>query len=33
MPAKVYDGGLRMFGLCVGLLGLMLVLRAGLNLL
>jgi hypothetical protein len=33
MPAKVYDGGLRIFGLSIGLLGLMLALRAGLSLL
>ncbi len=32
MAAKLYDGGLRLFGLCLGTLALLVVLRAALSL-
>ncbi len=33
MPDKLFDGGLRLFTLCFGLLGFMFLLRAALSLL
>ncbi len=30
MPGKIQDGGLRLFSLCLGALGLMFLVRAGL---